>query len=67
MLTISEAARALSVLDGEIQEIEADVRAVKRQQRELEARERELIMRLELMRTLGRAIVEGEFDEPVHC
>ena len=56
-LTISEAARVLSTLDSEIQELHSDLRALARQKADLERRECEIEDNLDTLRKLATALL----------
>jgi prefoldin subunit 5 len=56
-LTISDAARVLSLIDTEIQELESDMRALGRQKSDIERREIELTSNLDTLRKLALGLL----------
>jgi len=62
VLTISDTAHTLSIIDSEVQELEADLRAIERQRRDLQGREHKIKTRVEILRILAIEVMREAME-----
>jgi len=62
VLTISDTAHTLSIIDSEVQELEADLRAIERQRSDLQGREHKIKTRVEILRILAIEVMREAME-----